>query len=235
MIIIDGVIGGWDIDSQWFSEQLNLETGDVVIEINSIGGSVMHGVAIFNAIKAYDKGSVTVKITGVAASIASYIVLACDKVLAYDNTTYMIHNASLPAFGDYRELQKAANISEGLSAIIAKAYVSKTSMSDKDIRKLMEDETFYYGVEMLEAGFVDEIISTESNSTKAEAMALACESLKACNNALYQNENDLSLEAVAKLLPQGEVVVETKTEVADLSAKQQRARKLLILNKEIQC
>lgn len=235
-IIIDGVIGGWDVNSQWFIEQINDAIDDVTIEINSIGGSVIHGVAIFNAIKAYDKGTVTAKITGVAASIASYIVLACDKVIAYDNTTYMIHNASLPAFGDYRELQKAAAISEGLSAIIAKAYVFKTAMSDKDIRKLMEDETFYYGAEMLEAGFVDEIISTESNGTKAEAMAMASESLKACNNALYENENDLSLEAVAKLLPVVEkVVVETKPEVADVSAKQQRDRKLSILNKELQC
>ncbi|MBL4730781.1 MAG: Clp protease ClpP [Sulfurimonas sp.] len=232
-IVIDGVIGDWDVSSQWFIDEINSKSEDITIEVNSIGGSVIDGIAIFNAIKAYDKGTITAKITGYAASIASYIVLACDKVTAYDNTTYMIHNASLPTFGDYRKHEKAASISRGLSKIIAKAYVSKTSMSDKDIRKLMEDEKFYYGAEMYEAGFVDEIISTESTSTKAEAVALASELLGACNNALYKNANDLSLEAVAKLLPPEIVIVEP--EVADLSARQQRARKLLILNKELQC
>ena len=230
-IVIDGVIGGWDVTSQEFIAELNAKKGDVLIKINSVGGSVMHGVAIFNAIKAYNKGNVTAQITGVAASIASYIVLACDTVEAYDNTTYMIHNASLCICGDYKELVKAADISEGLSAIIAKAYISKTSMSDKDIRKLMDDETFYYGAEMLDAGFVDNIISTDSGATnKKEALAMASERLKACNNAIIENESNLSLESVAKLLPEKEeVIVEVINEVVDVSAQQKRERDLFIL------
>jgi len=230
-IVIDGIIGGWDIDSQSFSDELNSKSGDVLLKVNSVGGSVMHGVAIFNAIRAYKKGIITAQITGVAASIASYIVLACDKVTAYDNTTFMIHNASLPALGDFRELRKAADISEGLSSIISKAYVSKTSMSDKDVRNLMDDETFYYGKEMLDAGFIDEIVATESAVTnKAEALAIATESLKACNNAIVENESNLSLEAVAKLLPEKEEeVLEVENKVVDVSAQQKKARELFIL------
>ena len=234
-IIIDGVIGGWEIDSKDIINQLNNCNGDVLVKINSVGGSVFHGVSIFNAFKTYEKGRINIVITSVAASIASYIALAGDTIKAYDNATYMIHNASLPAFGDYRDLHKAADISEGLTSIISKAYVSKTTMSDKDIRKLMEDETFYYGSEMLDAGFVDEIISTESNTTKAEAHSLALESLKACNNAIHKNENNLSLDAVASLLPIPEKVVEVKPAAVDLSAQQMRARKLSIKQKELQC
>ncbi|MFK5937718.1 MAG: Clp protease ClpP [Sulfurimonas sp.] len=234
-IVIDGVIGGWEVDSKNIINQLNTKTGDVLVLLNSVGGSVLHGISIFNAFKAYKKGTIAVRITGIAASIASYIALAGDKIEAFDNTTFMIHNASLPAFSDYRGLRKAADISEGLTSIISKAYISKTGMSEKNVRKLMDDETFYYGAEMLDAGFVDEIISTESATNKAEALSVAIESLKACNNAIQKKENGLSLEAVAKLLPQKEEVVETKIKVVDLSAQQQRARKLSILNKEIQC
>lgn len=234
-IVIDGVIGGWDVDSKDVIHQLGRANGDVLVLLNSIGGSVLHGVSISNAFKAYNKGTVTVRITGVAASIASYIALAGDKLEAYDNTTYMIHNASLPAFSDYRGLRKAADISEGLTSIISKAYISKTGMNEKTIRNLMDDETYYYGAEMLEAGFVDEIISTESDTSKAEALSVAIESLKACNNAIVENEDTLSLEAVAKLLPSKDEVVEIIEAVVDLSAQQKRARTLKIKMKEIQC
>lgn len=229
-IVIDGVIGGWEVDSKEIIYQLGKMRGDVLVLLNSIGGSVIHGVSIFNAFKAYDKGLITIRITGVAASIASYIALSGDKVEAYDNTTYMIHNASLPVMGDYRALRKGADISEGLTSIIAKAYISKSGKTEKEVRALMDAETFYYGAEMLDAGFVDSIISTENNTNKAEALSVALESLKACNNAIHEHESDLSFEAVAKLLPQKEeVVVEVIEEVVDLSAQQQRARTLEIL------
>ena len=233
-IVIDGVIGGWEVDSKEVISQLNNMDGDVLITINSVGGSVLHGVSIFNALKAYDKGQITVRISGVAASIASYIALAGDTVEAYDNTTYMIHNASLPVMGDYRALRKGAEISEGLTSIISKAYVSKTGKSDSEVRALMEEESFFYGAEMHEAGFVDVIISTESNGTKAEALAVTLEGLKACNNAIHEHESDLSFEAVAKLLPKEEVVKEVIEKVVDLSAQQQRSRNLEILEKETQ-
>ena len=230
-IVIDGVIGGWDVNSREIIDQLNSMKGDVLILLNSVGGSVNHGVSIFNAFKAYDKGTITVRITGVAASIASYIALAGDSVEAYDNTTYMIHNASLPVFGDYTTLRKGADISEGLTSIISKAYVSKTGMSDTEVRALMDAETFYYGDEMEQAGFVDVIISTENDSNKAEALSVTLEGLKACNNAVHEHESDLSFEAVAKLLPKAEEP--TTPVVVDVSAQQQRSRDLQIIKEGI--
>ena len=230
-IILDGVIGGWEIDSRDVISQLNQCSGDVTVKINSIGGSVWHGISIFNAFKEYNKGKINVIITGIAASIASYIALAGDNIKAYDNATYMIHNASIYTFGDHRELRKSADIAENCTKLISNAYISRTSMSDKVIRKLMDEETFYFGSQMLEAGFVDEIISTESSLDEAQAKAIAIEGLKACNNAIQENENNLSLEAVAKLLPVEEVLIKEEIilEVVDLSAQQQRRRSLQIL------
>lgn len=233
-IIIDGVIGGWDVDAREIVSQLNQCKGDVKVKLNSVGGSVIDGISIYNALREYNKGTVTVEIGAVAASIASYIALAGDKVVAHSNSVYMIHLAWLPVAGNYVELRKAADISEGLSSIIANAYVAKTKMEKSDAISLMEKETFYYGAEMLAANFVDEIIDVDSNTNKAEALSVTLESLKACNNAIHEYES-LSYEAVAKLLPTKEVVAEVEIEakVVDLSAQQKRQRRLNLLEKEM--
>ena len=224
-IVIDGVIGGWDIDAKEIVSQLTNMTGDITIKLNSVGGSVIDGFTIYNAIKAYDKGEIIVEIGAVAASIASYIALAGDLITAKSNSVYMIHNAWLPAAGDFIELRKAADISEGLSNIIANAYVAKTGMGKSEALSLMAKETFYYGAEMQDAGFVDEIINVDGETDKASAYSVTVESLKACNNAVMEHES-INYEAVAKLLPKDEV---KKQEVVDLSAQQRRARELYIL------
>ena len=106
-------------------------------------------------------------------------------------------------------------------------------MEKSDAISLMEKETFYYGEEMLDANFVDELIDIESNTNKAEALSVTLESLKACNNAIHEHES-LSYEAVAKLLPTKEVVAEVETnEVVDISAQQKRARELFILEQGV--
>lgn len=217
-IVIDGVIGGWDVDAKDIIYQLNSMDGDITVKLNSMGGSVIEGISIFNALKSYSKGKITVEIIAVAASIASYIALAADRVKAFDNAVYMIHNASLPVFGDYRELKKGADISEGLTSIISKAYISKTGLNELKVRSLMEEETFYYGSEMLDAGFIDEIIKTDESTTKAEALSLTLENLKACNNAIYEHKEDVNYEAVAQLLKNNDTEKEDK-KVAELEAK----------------
>lgn len=225
-IVIDGVIGSWEVEAKEVIYQLNECKGDVTIKLNSVGGSVIDGITIYNALREYNKGTVIVEIGAVAASIASYIALGGDVIKAHSNSTYMIHLAWLPVMGNYVELRKAADISEGLSSIIANAYVAKTKMEKSDAIDLMTKETFYYGDEMLNAKFVDEIIDIESNTNKAEALSITLESLKACNNAIHEHET-LSYEAVAKILPKKEVIAKVeKTKVVDLSAQQQRQRSL---------
>ena len=228
-IVIDGVIGSWDVDAKEIVSELTNMSGDVTIKLNSVGGSVIDGFTIYNALKAYDKGEIIVEIGAVAASIASYIALAGDLITAKSNSVYMIHNAWLPAVGDFVELRKAADISEGLSSIIANAYVAKTGMGKSDALSLMAKETFYYGAEMKDAGFVDEIINVDGTTDKAAAYSVTVEGLKACNNAVMEHES-INFEAVAKLLPKDEV--ETP-KVVDLSAQQRRARELYILEQGV--
>jgi len=229
-IIIDGVIGGWEVDPKEISRQVSNSSGDIKVKINSVGGSVIDGITIYNLLKSYDKGTVIVEIGAVAASIASYIALSGDKVVANSNSVFMIHNAWLPAVGDFIELRKAADISEGLSSIIANAYAAKTQTGKSEALSLMAKETFYYGAEMLDAGFVDEIINVDGDMDKTSAYSVTMENLKACNSAVMEHEV-INYEAVAKLLPKKEV--ETEPEVVDLSAQQMRARELFILEQGV--
>ncbi len=226
-IIIDGQIGGWDVNVQDILVQIKEARNDLLIRLNSVGGSVMDGISIFNALKAYDKGSVTIEIDAVAASIASYIALAGDKVVAHSSSTYMIHNVWLPVAGDFIELRKAADISEGLSSILANGYAAKAGMGKSEALSLMAKETFYYGAEMQDAGFVDEIINIESTTDKAAAYSVTIEGLKACNKAVLEHDS-MDFEAVAALLPKKEVK-KPKAKVADVSAQQKRGRDLFIL------
>lgn len=200
VIKIDDEIGYWGISSRDIKEKLAEATGDITIEINSPGGSVIEGIAIFNAIKDYDKGTVTVVIVGMAASMASYIALAGDKIKAYDNAIYMIHNASGIAWGDYREMTSRATILKSMSNILLKAYVSQTGKSDKDVEDAMDLETYYFGQEILDNGFVTELISTGSEVKEENAKALAKESFTACIKNTEKNTKTEEYEQVAAII-----------------------------------
>ncbi len=199
IIKIDGEIG-WSISAREIKRQLDEASGDITVEISSPGGSVYQGVSIFNALKAYDKGEVTTIITSIAASMASYIALAGDTVKAYDNAVYMIHNASIFTWGDHRELRKDANLVESLSKLLSKKYVSRTGKDEKEIFKLMDDETYFFGDEILNAGFVDELIPTDEDSDEGSAMAIAVETVKACVKTMQSSEIEEDAQEVAALL-----------------------------------
>ena len=230
MIKIEGVIGSWEVDPTEVVSQINQQVGDFEISLDSVGGSVIGGISIANAMRDYDKGKITVTVNAVSASIASYFMMYADTVKVHDNTTVMIHNAWLPVVGDFKALRKAADISEGFSSIMAKAYVSKASKSEEDIKNLMDEETYYYGADIVKNGFADEVITTESKTTEAEAKAFTISSLEACNKAVMQNEK-VSFEAVAKLIPVEENLedLEHKQRLANINAKQKRDRMLSIL------
>lgn len=227
---IEGVIGSWEADPSQIVEKIKSSSGDLEISLASVGGSVIGGIAIANAIRDYSSGKVTVIVDSVSASIASYFMMFADVVKVHDNSTVMIHNASLPAYGDYNELRKRADVSEGLSNIISDAYVRKTGRTKNEIKSLMNEETYFYGEEIVSNGFADEVLSTEGEKDKSTATAMAISLSEACNRAILENEV-IDMEAVAKFLPVKEVPkkVEVEDKILDLSAKQKRDRDLYIL------
>lgn len=237
-ILLNDEIGYWGITSSDFISQLNLMDGDVTIEINSPGGDVFQGIEMYNALKAYDKGQITTIITSMAASMASYIALAGNKIIAYDNATYMIHNAWSVAWGDHRDMRKTADILEGLTSMLAKKYVSKTGKSKDEVTKLCDDETYFFGNEILENGFCDEIISTEEETEKIEALAFSKEKFKACVKNMNENFNkDEFVQSAAKLVKDGILANEVKASepvVLDDNEVQEKAkREIEIYEREV--
>lgn len=235
-ILIYGEIGYWGVTANSVRDQLSQMNGDIVIEIDSPGGSVFEGISIFNAIKEYNKGKVEIVINSIAASIASYIALAGDVIKAHDNSTFMIHNAWTFTYGDGNELRKTASILDGLTSLIAKKYISKTGKSIEEIKNKMDEESYFFGSEILDFGFCDEMISTEDENTKDEYVALSREKFKAaCKVASEKYSTDEFVQAVAKLTKDGvlNAVEEELTVVLDCTKQKQRSRALQILEMEI--
>lgn len=191
VIVLSGVVG-WDLTARAIRSELKAAKGkDVEFHVNSPGGLVFEGIEIFNLIRDY-KGKTEARITGIAASAASYIVLAADSVSAFDNATYMIHNALTLAIGNHHDMRKVANTLESLSDILAKAYARKTGKDIADIKQLMDDETFLFGDEMLHEGFVDEIIEApedeDGDRDRESAVMTARASIEMCRNQLRETD-----------------------------------------------
>lgn len=181
IIALSGVVG-WEITASDIRNDLIAANGsDVEFHVNSPGGFVAESLEIFNLIRGYS-GQTEARIVGEAASAMSYIILAADKVTAHENAVFMIHNAMNIVIGNHNDMRKVANVLESLSNILAKAYAKKTGKDLDDIKILMDDDSFFFGDEILAEGFVDEIIEVgnDSDDDKASAITKARASLDTC-------------------------------------------------------
>ncbi len=126
--------------------------GDVTVRINSPGGSVFDGFAIYNLLKQHD-GEIHVKIDALAASAASVIAMAGDSIEMADNSLMMIHEPWSMALGDSSEMRKTAELLDKIRDSIVTTYKSKTDLSDDEIKQMMVDETWFNADEAIESGF----------------------------------------------------------------------------------
>lgn len=119
------------------------------ININSLGGDVNAGIAIYNMLKNYSNTK-RVYIDGIAGSIASVIAMAGDEIYIADNAQLMIHRAWCVQAGNSQDMQKAVEFLNKLDDIIADVYMTKVIKKDMtryDILKMMTDETWFTGIE----------------------------------------------------------------------------------------
>lgn len=130
---------------------------DVEIVINSGGGDVFSGSEIYTVLKDY-KGNKTVKIVGVAASAASIIAMAGDKVLISPTAQIMIHNVRARGSGDYRDFEHTADVLKNYNKSIANAYRLKTGLTEKELLELMDKESWFTAQEAIEYKLADEIM-----------------------------------------------------------------------------
>lgn len=203
-IELNGVVG-WDITAADVRAALNQAGDRVHLRLNSPGGDVHEGVAIANALRAYrrDGGQVQATIVGVAASMATYIAMFADEVLAEDNAVWMVHNPWSLAMGDHRTMQKAANVLGSIRGVLARAYAAKTERPGQEILDEMDAESWYYGAEIVAAGYADLLVAAgDGPDSQPEAMALAQSAFQAMRGKLKEREADAAqLDRIAALLP----------------------------------
>lgn len=196
-----------DSDDQWIYDWFEVEATspkkvidlisqaknneDLEVEINSGGGSVFAGSEIYTALKSYS-GKVITKVVGLAASAASVVTMAGDIVKITPTGQVMIHNASGGFGGDYRDMEKGAEILKNVNATISNAYRLKTGLSNEELLEMMNKETWLTPQQALEKKFVDEIMFT--NDVKLVA---------SFNNGMLPQEviNKMKIELINKEVP----------------------------------
>lgn len=150
-------IGTFGVTAQNFIDEIKeYEDTELNIHINSLGGEVFEGMAIYSIIQRR-KSKTTVYIEGIAASIASVIALAADEVIMSENSLLMIHNAWGGTQGEAKDMRKQAEILDKITNEIAEVYVKKSGISYNEVVRMMDEETWLTAEEAVALGFVDSI------------------------------------------------------------------------------
>jgi ATP-dependent protease ClpP protease subunit len=150
-------------DAKTFVAELNdLDVDTLELRINSPGGDVFDGVAIFNALRKH-QARVTCRIEGLAASIASVIALAGDEVVICENAMMMIHNASTYAGGNAADLRKTVEMLEQVDQTIITTYATKTGQDREWLAGEMAREAWYTAAEAVEHGFANTVADDEAD------------------------------------------------------------------------
>jgi ATP-dependent protease ClpP protease subunit len=152
----------------------SLGKGPVTVNINSPGGDMFEGLAIYNLLREHP-GEVTVKVLGLAASAASIIAMAGDEVQVARAGFLMIHNAWVVAAGNRNELREVAEYLEPFDAAMADIYAVRTGESLDAMAALMDAETWIGGSDAVARNFADVLLSSDQVSdggSKASAAAV---------------------------------------------------------------
>jgi ATP-dependent Clp endopeptidase proteolytic subunit ClpP len=158
-------VGMYGVTAQDFIGEIkDLKDTPINLRINSLGGDVFNGMAIYNVIKKRESRT-TVYIEGIAASVATIIALGADEVVMSENSLFMIHNAWGGTMGDSKDMRKSADTLDKISNELTEIYMKKTGLSYDRITEMMDEETWLSAEEAYEFGFVDTI----SDSIKVAA------------------------------------------------------------------
>jgi len=212
-----------------FGEIMNAaENGiDVLnIEINSPGGSIFDGYTIYQEIRSLrDRGVVVnATITGMAASMASVICMACDEVEIVPHGRMMIHEASTSVNGNAEALRKTADLLDGISQDIAAIYTEKTGKPVDEIRALMKEETWMNAADCVALKFADKIVKKTVDVASIHSKLNSDMSIFGSKKDLELAQNQIdSLSAdlttiQAELATERETVAAQAQSIADLQA-----------------
>lgn len=162
-IMIYDLIGEWGVSAQDFVNELRQVTASSIdLHVNSEGGEVFDGLAIYEALVRH-KASVDAYVDGLAASAASFIVMAADKIIMAPRARMMIHDAHGVAWGNPRDMRSMADLLDELSDTIADIYAERAGGTRQQWRTAMQaaqggpDGTWYDAQDAVKAGLADEV------------------------------------------------------------------------------
>ena len=156
-IYIYDEIGWFGVIAVDFAKELaGIKASTIHVRINSPGGSVMDGMAIYNLLKTKNAKIIT-HIDGIAASISSVIAMAGDEVIAGEGTYLMIHPPWSIIGGTAEDLRKEADVLDKVFGQISGIYQSKTGMSAEDVEAMMRAETWLTGDEAMAKKLVSRV------------------------------------------------------------------------------
>lgn len=173
-VFVYGDIGGWmdGVSADDFARELkSLKVTEITARINSGGGSVFEGQAIYNSLVNHP-AKVNVVIDGIAASIASVIAMSGDNISITEGSHIMVHKPWSMAMGDANSMRKEAEVLDSLESGIIDIYAARTGKSRDQLEKWVANETWFKGASAVDAGFADNVIPAKRKENFAKSNIL---------------------------------------------------------------
>lgn len=202
-LYIDGPIStedwwGDEATPQQLRDELrSITSKKVTVILNSGGGDVWAGVAMYNALKELD-AEVTVRVDGIAASIASVIAMAGDKIIMSPGTTMMIHRAATLAAGNAEDLEESIKMLNSVEQSIIPIYADRTGLDREVVEKMMSETTWMTPEEAVELGFADQVGTKQVDSQADENPFNSFTKSMALSMSAAQASIDKALKAKAE-------------------------------------
>lgn len=206
-----------ETSANYFRQQLSEipESGEIELHVNSNGGSVKEGTAIYNLLKQHGARK-TCYVDGFAYSIASVICLACDKIIMGAGTSMLIHNMSMTVRGGAKTLRKCADDLDVLAETNRKIYMARAkNLTEDELIRMMDAETFLTPEQCLEYGFCDEIADYSAAPGAVEARQWMVQDLRQQLGDLKTLRQELLRMAVQNAHPAPEAKLNKVTNMAN--------------------
>ena len=171
IVIYDEIGKSWwgedTVSAKQFLDDLNAlgDVENITLRINSPGGDVFDGVAIHNSLKNH-KAKVTAHVDGIAASAASYIAMAADKVVMPANSFLLVHGASGMSWGNADDMRAVADDLDRIDKSLTSTYATRAKSTTAKIKALMKEDRLMDASEAKEWGFADEVTAEKKMAAK---------------------------------------------------------------------
>jgi ATP-dependent Clp protease protease subunit len=203
-IYIYGDITSWpwlesDVSSYNLAKEIEgLEVDQINVYINSYGGEVAEGLAIYNQLRRH-RAKIRTVVDGFACSAASVVFMAGDERVMSNASLLMIHNAWMLATGDQNDLRKNADDLEIINAATIQAYLNHVNISEDELKEMMDAETWISAADALDMGFATEVVNPAATDKAAASLRLRQQMADAILGRQSQH-GTIDIEALASRL-----------------------------------